>query len=36
MRERAMLIGADLTITSVAGGGVEVRLDVDCETEHRS
>lgn len=33
MRERAALIGADLRISSQAGGGTEVRLDVPVSSE---
>ena len=34
MRERAMLIGAELEVSSEAGGGTKVQLDVPLRTEH--
>ena len=34
MRERAMLIGANLSIDSPPGGGTEVRLTIPCDAGH--
>ncbi len=36
MRERAMLVGADLAITPAAGGGTEVRLSMPLQAHDAS
>jgi two-component system sensor histidine kinase UhpB len=35
MRERALLVGAELTLGSAAGGGADVRLRVPCDVGGR-